>query len=316
MTLGNVLFQPVARLEFFLQSSIKYDIPAEMHMEFDIITSTDSKPNQAKIIIYNLSETTRNLFQEDFQAVKFYAGYDGSSKLIFSGVTTNVLHERNGVDWRTIIYAADGYKELYTIKVNQSFSKGTPVKLVYTKLAGAFGLPIEDSSTVFDTLLTGVTYSGLIKDVLDNLFENYDVSWSIQKGVVEIRPSDTPPLSKVKAVVLNANTGLLGSPVVTERTVQPVKRKKSQKKKGKQKETKIFGIKATALLIPDIQPGAVVKVDAIRLVSTGLSKLMEVKVPKVKPVGIYLCDRVRYIGNNYGGRFDVELEGDALSVTS
>jgi hypothetical protein len=316
MTFGNVLFDRAVRLDFFLLGGVKYEIPTELHVDFDIVASTDSKPNQAKITVYNLGETIRNLFQDSFQAIEFYAGYDGLPQLIFSGVTTNVLHERNGSTWSTIIYAADGYKELYTTKINKSFSKGTPVAVVFKFLAASMGLPIEDSSLIVGTLLSGVTYSGLVKDVLDNLTAKYELIWSIQRGVLEIRPPEQPSPSKVVAIVLNADTGLLSSPVVTERTVPVKKRKASKKTPAQQNETRIFGIKATSLLIPQIQPGSVVKIDAIRLVSTGLSKVMDVKVPKIKPVGIYLCDRVRYLGSNYGGRFDVELEGDAMAVTT
>jgi hypothetical protein len=327
----DVLFKPTVRLDFFLKKLVKYQIPfplppkpidaplpipepPQLHMDFDVVASTDSKPNTAKIILYNLAESTRNLFQEEFQAIEFYAGYGDNPQLIFSGVTTNVVHEKRKTDWLTYIYAADGYKELYTVKINQSFSKGTPISLIFKKLALEMGLPLEDNSFIPDVLLSGTTYSGLVKDVLDNLTANYELVWSIQRGKLEIRPIGDPLFSRVKAVILNAQTGLLDSPILTQRTVQPVKRKKSKKLPGKQKETIIYGIKARALLIPEIQPGGVVQLSAMRLVSASTGKLMEVKIPKIKPVGIYLCDRVRYSGNNYGGKFELEFEGDALAA--
>jgi hypothetical protein len=118
-------------------------------------------------------------------------------------------------------------------------------------------------------------------------------------------------LSRVAVKVLNADTGLIGSPIVTERTATTKKKRKGKKKKA---EERIIGIQATALMIPEIKPNSIVAIQSIQLISSGLGKLMEVKIPKITAIGVYLVDRVRYIGNNYGGRFDVELEADLTQV--
>jgi hypothetical protein len=303
------LFDPTVELHFFA-NNILHKITG-LQMDFDIVSSNDDKPNQAKIVVYQLAEKTRNMFTEQHQGIEFHAGYSGKPKLIFRGVTTNVLHVNNDTDWQTIIYAGDGQKEYTSNHFNKSYSKGTPIIKILADLALALGIPFESNYTGSDVLLRGETYSGLVKDVLQEITDDYFLRWAILNGQLEITEPGQPTLSRVAVKVLNADTGLIGSPIVTERTATTKKKRKGKKKKA---EERIIGIQATALMIPEIKPNSIVAIQSIQLISSGLGKLMEVKIPKITAIGVYLVDRVRYIGNNYGGRFDVELEADLTQV--
>jgi len=260
-------------------------------MEFDILMHRKSKPNQAKITVYNLSEKSRKLFNEKHQAIEFFAGYDNKPLTIFRGTTTNVLSIKNNVEWRTDFYAGEGQKEFSTIKFSKTYKAGIPISLILTEVSAAIGLPVVLGATGLDELLlSSVTYDGLAKDVLDQITDDYFLNWSIHHGFLEIVDAGEPPATAAKVIVLRSDTGLLESPTITE-----------------------DGINVVAMLNPEIKPSAIIKIEPQQTI-TQLGKLMEKKIPSKSAEGLYIVDRAHFIGNNFGGRFDVEIESKIRNV--
>jgi hypothetical protein len=279
-------------------------------MDFDILARRDSKPNQAKIVVYQLSETTRNLLSADHQGVEFLAGYGGDPTLIFRGTTTNVLHQRPapGTEWITEIYAGEGEKEMKGTIFNRSYEAGTEIRRVIEDVSRSMGLPVEiDFFAVSNVAQESLTLSGLAKDVLDQLTADYSLRWSIQQGQLEVTDLLSPISSQPTAVVLSSDTGMIESPILTER--QPVTKKGQKKKKGKPIEM-IPGVKVTSLMNTEIRPNRLIEIRARQTVNNQLGKLSEQRRVAKSANGFYICDKVRYSGNNYGGPFQVEVEAD------
>jgi len=257
----------------------------DLHMTFDIIANRRSKPNQAKIGIYNLSETSRNLLEEKHQGIEFKAGYQKEPVLIFRGTTNNIVNRRAAPDWYTEIYAGDGQKEFNSAHFNKAYAAGTPVKQILRDLTNALGLPSEiDDQTVGDVLAAGLALSGRVKDCLDQVTADYGLAWSIQHGTVEIVVEGEPPVKDSSAVVLRADTGLIGSPELTE-----------------------DGVKVRSLLNPAIRPSRLIKIES-QDANPSFGKLMEKAKPKRNANGIYIVDVAHYQGDNFGGPFDVTAE--------
>jgi hypothetical protein len=259
----------------------------DLHIEFDIIANRSSKPNQAKISIYNLAAKTRGLFSEQYQAVEFLASY-GSMKpvLIFWGTITNLVHAHESVDWKTTIYAGDGQKEFNTIPFSKTYAKGTPLNLVLRDLTTAMGLQanIDLTSVPGKTTYKAFTCEGLAKTCLDQTCESNGLSWSCQNGMIEIQQRDQPTLAGGLAVVLSTDTGMIGSPQITA-----------------------DGVAVTSLLNPAIRPSRLIQIKAMQTINN-FGKLMEVKTPNKSANGVYIVDRAHYVGDNFGGKFDVEIE--------
>jgi hypothetical protein len=97
-----LLFNRTVRLNVFAgntQITLAKPGAQSFDIEFDIWASLDKEPNTAKIIIYNLSETTRNVLSGGHQGVEFFAGYgEDEPPLIFRGATTNVTHDHQRPD--------------------------------------------------------------------------------------------------------------------------------------------------------------------------------------------------------------------------
>jgi hypothetical protein len=281
--------------------------PAEM--TFDVSASSDKEPNRAKIIVYNLGESTRELLSAAHQGVELYAGYDGETTLIFRGETTNVTHDHQKPLWITTIYAGDGDKEYNNSIFEKSYSAGTQVSVIISDMASEMNIPGEIIPVnPFTVLLESENYSGRTRDQLDKITAAHDLTWSIQEGILEILPKGVPSLSNPTAVLLSTDTGMIGSPMLIERQDSD---ENTKKKKGKEKEDRIIGVRVTAQLNPQIKPNRLIQI-VPQLTTTALGKLMEVKQPNTTGEGTWLVDRVRYFGDNTIGPFDVEAEADIL----
>jgi len=295
------LFDRKVKLVVYTSTKM-YEI-TDLHMSFEVLLRRDSKPNLAKVSVYNLSESTRNTLQEEHLGMEFHAGYGSTGpEMIFQGTTSNILSMKDGPDWITTIYAGDGHKEFDTTYFNKSYSAGTPLILIFQEIADVFGLPLNIDPTLFDSLsqsLTrGITFAGKAKKAMDKLSRDYDLDWSVQFGIIEIVPSGQVLSSDPIATLLTFDTGLIGSPEIAY---------EKQKKNRKSEPEFIKTIKATSLLIPSVKPNRLVTILSLQT-SITFGALNETRVPTDNADGTYLVDTVQFVGDNFGGPFDARIE--------
>lgn len=300
-----LLFDRKVKLVVYFATGKKYEI-TDLHMTFEILLRRDPKPNPAKIGVYNLSETTRNLFSEESLGLEFYAGYASTGpQQIFKGTISNALSNKNGPDWITTIYAADGHKEFDETYFNKSYSAGTPLITIFTDIADVFSLPINIDPTLFDvlsqSLLRGVTFEGKAEKAMNQLAKDYDLDWSVQFGIIEVTPKGSVLTSDPVATLLTFDTGLIGSPEIAYEKV-----KKNRKSEPELKKI----VKANSLLIPQIKPNRLIQILSL-YTSITFGALNETRVPTDNADGIYLVDTVSFVGDNFGGSFDCKIEGIA-----
>lgn len=282
--------------------------------EFDVMATSDKQPNTGKIVIYNLSETTRNFLSGGHQGIELFAGYgEEEPPLIFRGATTNVVHDHLRPDWSTTIYAGDGDVEYQGTPFERTYTAGTQIRVILADIATAMGIPAEiDFLDPFAVLLGAESYSGRAKETLDKLTAKIGYQWSIQQGKLEIKEIGFPVLSDPVAVLLSVDTGLIGSPTLIERqdTDDDPKRQSKLRKKRKKRKQRIIGVRAKSLMNAAIKPGRLILIQAQQTVTSSLGKLSESKTPSVTANGVWLVDRAHYYGNNTKGPFYVEPEAD------
>lgn len=281
-----------------------------LDINFDVVSSIDSDPNQAKIVVYNLAKETRDKIQTAHLGVKLYAGYGEDVALIFSGTTNNIIHTKEGVDWVTTIYSGDGEKEYLAKKFNKSYKEGTKISKIIDDLAWELEMSLVWDSTKFNqTLLLGASYVGLVKDVLNNLANEYDFTWYILDEAIEIFARGENQSRYAFVPTLRADTGMIGSPSKVIWTEPDDKEKAEKKRSEKNKEVddteKAVGV--TALLNPEIKPGRLIKIEAVQS-NDDTGKLFKGKNTSSDLNGVYVCERVHYFGSNYGVEYYVEVE--------
>lgn len=187
-----------------------------LRVNFDIQKTDSKKPSKGKIQIYNLSEASTALFEEEGAQVFLLAGYDNPD-LLFTGDIDEVERERNEQDIITTIEAADGRSKYQSGMLFETFDAPLDSTLLLRRLASNIPIAITQFPPNLRVIeyTQGYTIAGPIRDALDEITESLDARWSIQDGELLITPigQATPQ----QAALVSPSTGLIGTPKKTKK---------------------------------------------------------------------------------------------------
>lgn len=168
--------------------------------------------------IYNLSDETRAIIENENNYVLLEAGYaqDEELKLIFSGQIFSFSTEKQGVDTVTTVYCKDGFTPNNGIRVSKTFPKKTQVnggdryttyEDVLLSLVDIFkqnGIPtgflelqpVQDPRETFIQLATpsevkllrGYSAVGFLRQIMDNVCNSLGYVWYITNGRLFCHP--------------------------------------------------------------------------------------------------------------------------------
>lgn len=249
-----------------------------LRITFEVVKTSESNANTAKISIYNLKESNRSRFEERDLTVILKAGYsglnnsDGAIGILFKGNITKASSQRAGADYVTIIESGDAQKELMETNFEKSYSEGTTLKTIVNDLIASFGTNgvakgvVKDITA--DKLINGGAFSGKAKEILNDLTKRMGIEWNIQDGAIHIEKGISK--SETTAVLLNSRTGLIGFPVKRE-----------------------DGIQAVSLLNYEIKPNKSVKIESDELPETS---------------GIFRVRKATYSGDTHGAQWVTAFE--------
>jgi len=258
-----------------------------LRVEFNVTKSLRSFPNLAKITLYNLSDETQAALESKFATVTLNAGYEGYEKLLFKGEIRNTTLLKQGVDSKVTVYAGDGQRDWESSFVNLTFDKKVKINAVIEKVARTMtytSVEKVDGIANYSDKLRGQTLSGSTKDVLDSLAKNYDFQWSIQDGVFQAIPNN-----EIKdidlAVKINQETGMIGSPTITDQ-----------------------GVEVKTLLNPAIKPdGAIIIESTSANISKGNLFFREVK--ETRAIGQYKVYEITHTGDTHSDEWSSNILG-------
>lgn len=215
---------------------------SDLRIRFSVRRGDISTPNSADIRVYNVSpETARKSELREFERVVLQAGYPGNYGTIFDGTIKQVRRGRESqTDTYLDITAADG-DSAYTHAVsNVTLAAGaSPSEQINAVMADleAKGVKLGELPNLPRMRLPrGKVIFGMTRNHLDNMARTNDISWSIQDGQLTLIPNTA--YLPGEAVVLNAETGMVGLPEQTQN-----------------------GITVKALLNPGIRIGRVLQIN-------------------------------------------------------
>lgn len=254
----------------------------DLRVAFRIEKSLESNPNQATISIYNLSESSRSLVEQDGAVIQLKAGYGENTKLLYLGDIARTTTKRSGGDIVTEIEAGDGEFAYQNATANVSLGPGAKYSQVFSAIGDRLGLSTGSVKITNpnDQFQQGYAYSGMARDALDILTEKQGLEWNIQDGQLQVLPAEATTDDTV--VLLNPGSGLVGSPFKTK-ILRP-----DLARVGKGKEE--AGVNITSLLNPEIRPGRRIKVE---------SQFVN---------GVFKVERVTHSGDTHGNQFYSEVE--------
>ncbi|KFF70078.1 MULTISPECIES: hypothetical protein [Pectobacterium] len=212
---------------------------------FNIEWNDNKWPSVATVKIYNLSPETQNrIMGKEFSRIKIIAGYDGMAPdvkasdvgkvrlvepsqegqndglnhgLIYHGdIRFTVTGKDNLTDSWIRIQACDSLEAFTMAMISTTLEKGYTLKDVYELLMRSlepYGIS-RGAVPVFPATVypRGKVFHGMVRDYLDNVAEQCGAKWQFAYGKLDMLTKDTALRA---AIVLNANTGLIGMPQQT-----------------------------------------------------------------------------------------------------
>lgn len=195
---------------------------SELRIEFKVKQWDIQTPNHAEIRIWNLKPDTSKRVEKEFTRVTLQAGYEGADAgIIFDGTIVQIRRGRaNATDTYLDISAADGDAAYNFAVVSASLAAGSKPEDRLKAIAAAmekYGVTegfTPEEGLGDSTLPRGKVMFGMAQDHMRDLADTTLTSWSIQNG--EITVVKKGGYLPDEAVVLNAQTGMIGLPEQTE----------------------------------------------------------------------------------------------------
>lgn len=256
-----------------------------LHVDFDITKTSSRTPNTGKVQIYNLGESDRRLISKSATKLTLYLGYDGQAELISVADIDSVNSLQVEVDWVTEFTLGEGQSALQS-QQNRTYKEGSDAKLIISQIASDAGLVVNNTiNTVKGLISGGITLEGSTQSALGDMSSELGLDFSVQNDELFIAGSDG--VSDGEAVVVAPDTGLIGYPEITDK-----------------------GVNLKVQIQSGIFPGKVIKLETTGfIIDSGQSQK---KTESREDSGFYVCQQVRFQGNNYGGDFAAVVEAREL----
>ncbi|CAB3737317.1 phage protein [Achromobacter xylosoxidans] len=271
------------------------EIRQPMRVTFEVSKDAQEEPNDHKIRIYNLAADTRRALEEPGLRCVLYAGYaeEGGPLLMASGSVVYAYTWYELPDVVTELAVKDGYTEVRDTVVSIGLGPGAQASAIIRDVARQMGLPLVMADDVPDRRWQqGFSFYGAARTALHKVTQGTGLEWSIQNQQLQVvRRRGT---TRRKAVVLAADTGLIGYP---ERTREAAREKARVRDSQTNDDVRLVsarqqldGWRVTSLLLPTINPG-----DLVKLESRTVQAFQRVEA-------------VRHYGDSAGGDWQSELQ--------
>lgn len=201
--------------------------------EFKVTATLKPEPNKCTLVLWNVNPDHRAQLMKRNRPngadgkiqgvrVRIEAGYVNNTTVIFDGDLREVNSSRVGTDWRTTLTGDDGGRSYREARIIASFRAGASVGSIIKQCADAMGIGIGNASTFeadaqiagYGATLPGpIVLDGSAAKALDRVLKSVGLTWSIQRGALQVLKKGTPLSSS--AILLTPDTGLLNSPEAT-----------------------------------------------------------------------------------------------------
>jgi len=277
---------------------------SDLHIVFRVQTATISTPKLLEVRIFNLWEGDAQTIQQEFTQVQLSAGYqDGPFGKIFSGSISRIrIGRENATDTFLEIVACDGDEAYCWGTVQQALAAGhtltDELNLIKAQLEPyqiTIGYIPELQNDKGKGIRGKVVYKSL-RDFISNFAAEITCDWHIEDGQLSFIPQ--AGYVPGDAVVLNGQSGILGSPVQT-----------------------IDGLEARCLLNPNLRPGRLIQVNNKEVQTetirpTPISVSDQLYIPDLSKDGTYKVYALSHIGDTRGQAWFSELICEAMNPTS
>jgi hypothetical protein len=187
----------------------------DLRVQFTITKTITKEPNTIEVRVTNLSEDSRSQLQAQGTRVALFAGYEGQPLgQIFTGSSRTIDHVHEGPEWVTKIQCGDGELPYQFATVIKSYAPGTAIKQVLSDIVSSLkvdpGNALAQITKLQGQFASGYAMQGTASAALTSVLNGQGLEWSIQDGKLQVLAPNT--VTNEKAVLVNAQSGLIGSP--------------------------------------------------------------------------------------------------------
>ncbi|MCX5516240.1 hypothetical protein C3941_19815 [Kaistia algarum] len=255
--------------------------------QFDLQT-----PNWAEITVSNPAPNTVDKAKKEYTKVTLQAGYAENFATIFEGEIRQIRYGReNPTDTYLTILGTDGGRAHNYSVVNRTLAAGSTFRQqvdAALEPMKAMGIKVGYIADLGSAKMPrGVVLFGMARDILRNIAQATNTSWSIQNGEFQMIKNDESRPGD--AIVVNSRTGMIGLPTQT-----------------------LDGIEVRTLLNPQFKIGSIIQIDqaSVQDAPLGPSIPDEVKnsmIPSTADDGFYKVYVVDHAGDSRGNPYFTDL---------
>lgn len=291
-----------------------------LDMDFKVTRSRTYAENKAEFKVFNASEDTRKRLATPGYCVRFSAGYEqqgGPVGIFWGNILPGSSSQKQGADWVSTVYCASSLSQslgsednatwakknkdatfaqkqaraamsVNRIPVSLSYAPGTQLWPILRDFQNILGLAVYGAEVLgTDTAANGFTYAGGARGALDlfrRMLRAKGLELYTDNSSIFVYRMHANTVTQT-AAFLREDTGLLEVRVKVPDNLPP----KLDSNGHPVPIPTAYEIKS--LLHPKVAPNTLVSVESGSINTT------------------VLVDSVEFEGNNYGGAFDLSIEG-------
>lgn len=252
-----------------------------LRCQFYCEVGDSSSSNTGKITLWNLSNETLNLLEQEDCAIELRAGYGSDMPVIMGGTLTYCETSQSAADQQTEIEIADGFVSMRDSTVSLGYSGSVNGSKIVGDAASEMGCEVKYSQSAKLLDFNNFAYVGSGKNLIDRVCNQSKMRWSMQNGIIQICAPNEPMTTA--AYILSPSTGLIGSPkpvYESASTSDSLGQNTTQKRAKK-------GLEVQYLLNGHIQVDDLVKVESRRY--TGSYRVSSIKFSGDSDGGEWTC---------------------------
>lgn len=190
---------------------LKINYP-ELHIEAEINFNDSSESNIGNIKIYNLSDKSIKKLKKD-KLIQLNAGYRNDIGSLLSGVIINTFTNYEGTEKVTEVIIGDGSDKWLNSTINKTWKTGITSEQIVSDCAKLLPFNFEGYEEEIIDYPKGKTHSGTIKSLLEEIAVDLGAKLHVSRGFIYFRK---PKQGNIEIVNLNKDTGLIGTPTISE----------------------------------------------------------------------------------------------------
>lgn len=217
----------------------------DFRIAFDVLYKSSSRPNKAKVKIWNLNDKSKETLARPDSVLTLIAGYKGTAGrpgykgTIIKGDITFLDTVSQGVDHVTTIEVKNAGVFYRESRYDRSFAGPISNNIIFGDIITQFNLGTGFGTIAIPEIVytDGIVFCGPLRSALDELIkQDLEGEWSIVDGNLQILLGNDVPTNQGDFLI-NSGSGLL----------------RAQRKKK--------GVELTCLMLPDIRPGRFLRVE-------------------------------------------------------